>query len=73
MKVIHFSTEGRTVFVELTRRNLEVLLAKLDDKTSARTIIKSDKAGTVEVRAVENEAHYSEREPGPMLVRGEVI
>jgi len=73
MRVVHFSTESRSVFIELTRRNLEVLLAKLDDETSARTIIKSDKPGRVEVRAVENEAHYNEREPGPMLVKGEVI
>jgi hypothetical protein len=73
MKVIHFSTESRSVYVELTRRNLEVLLAKLDDETSARTIIKSDKAGMITVRAVENEAHYSDREPGPMKVGGEII
>jgi len=73
MKVVHFSTESRSVFVELTRRNLEVLLAKLDDDTSMKTISKSDKPGTVTVRAVENEAHYGARFPGPMRVGGEII
>lgn len=73
MKVTHFNIEARHVIVQLSRRNLEVLLAKLDDKKSARTLVKADKIGTVTVVAVENEAHYSEREPGPMLVRGEII
>lgn len=73
MKVLFFDTERRVAYVELTRHNLEVLLAKLDDKSSARTIIKADKVGTVEVKAVENEEHYADREPGPMLVRGEII
>ncbi len=73
MRVTHFSTEARTVIVELSRRNLEVLLAKLDDKASVRTIIKVDKIGTVTVIAVENEKHYSDRQPGAMLVEGEII
>ena len=73
MKVLFFDTERRVALVELSRRNLEVLLAKLDDESSARTIIKVDKAGTVEVKAVENEKHYSDREPGSMLVRGEIV
>lgn len=55
--------------VELTRRNLEVLLAKLDDPDSMRTI----ERGGVEVTAVENEEHYTDREPGSMLVGGKVI
>lgn len=63
---------GRPV-VELTRRNLEVLLAKLDDPESQRTIIDPD--WMIGVRAVENEAHYDAeaREPGDMLLRGETI
>jgi hypothetical protein len=73
MKVVHFSTESRSVFIELTRRNLEVLLAKLDDETSAKTIVKSDKPGMVTVKAVEDEEHYGDRAAGPMLVRGEII
>ncbi|WP_459973295.1 hypothetical protein [Mycobacterium sp. MUNTM1] len=40
--------------VELTRRNLEVLLAKLDDPLSARGLIDGD--GNILVRAVENDA-----------------
>lgn len=48
--------------VELTRRNLETLLAKLDDEASSRTLVSP--GDRVRVRAVENEAHYSERGPG---------
>jgi hypothetical protein len=63
--------EGALPTVELTRRNLEVLLAKLDMEGSARTI--GDRDGNILVRAVENEEHYADREPGPMLVNGEMI
>lgn len=80
--------------IELTRRNLEVLLAKLDDSLSRRTIIKDGYAvKAVEdgpflpdpgltliadrhaVTAVENDEHYSDREPGPMFMpsSGETI
>lgn len=52
--------------VELTRRNLEVLLQKLDDPLSNRTIIDGD--NRIYVRAVENDAHYSDREPGEMYM-----
>lgn len=74
MKVIrHLPAEGSawSITVELTRRNLEVLLAKLDDPDSKRTII--DGTDSVVVRAVENHEHYATREPGTMLVRGELI
>lgn len=59
--------------VELTRRNLEVLLRKLDDPLSQRTLLDPD--GRVYVRAVENEEHYSDREPGEMYMpsTGEVL
>ena len=50
--------------IELTRRNLEILLAKLDDPLSNRTISKSGHA----VHAVENDAHYADREPGAMYL-----
>jgi hypothetical protein len=59
--------------LELTRRNLEVLLAKLDDPLSARTLLDPD--GCIYVRAVENEVHYADRPPGEMYMplTGEVI
>ena len=71
MKVTYLGTN--MVCVELTRRNLEVLLMKLDDRTSVKTIIKHDEPGTIVVKAVEDDEHYAEREPGPMRVNGEVI
>ena len=52
--------------VELTRRNLTVLLAKLDDPASARTII--DGEGHVAVRAVEDAEHYKTRPAGVMYM-----
>lgn len=51
---------GRVLAVELTRRNLQALLDKLDDPLSARAITKDG----VLVKAVEDEAHYADREPG---------
>ncbi len=56
--------------VELTRRNLLALLAKLDDPDSLRTIIDSE--GAMAVRAVEDSEHYSDRPPGVMLINGEL-
>lgn len=61
--------DGNTHEVELSRRNLEVLLAKLDMPDSHRTIEKDG----VYVTAVENVEHYADREPGEMLVDEEVI
>lgn len=64
MKVI-FSEHGNDIVgIELTRRNLETLLLKLDREDSARTIAKlainphRTRAHDVYVTAVENEAHY---------------
>lgn len=48
--------------LELTRRNLETLLAKLDDPNSKRTLI--DPSNHIAVVAVENDEHYSDRAPG---------
>jgi hypothetical protein len=53
--------EKRTV--ELTRRNLVTLLAKLDDPDSARTLLREGWA----VKAVEDEAHYTDRPHGTVL------
>lgn len=61
--------------IELTRRNLEILLEKLDDPASARTIFKDDPDlpypwNGFAVRAVENDEHYAaeDREPGTMYM-----
>ena len=59
----------RLPVVELTRRNLEALLAKLDDPHSARTLIDPDRK--VAVRAVPNEEHYAHRAPGPVFTNDE--
>lgn len=50
--------------LELTRRNLEVLLAKLDDPQSSRTLV--DPGIRIRVKAVEDAEHYSDRPPGPV-------
>jgi hypothetical protein len=71
MKFIPRESHHNPHTIELTRRNLEVLLAKLDDPGSARTIIDPD--GVIAVRAVENEEHYTDRPPGTMLVHGEEV
>lgn len=71
MKVIQ--EPGEIPVVELTRRNLEVLLAKLDDPASARTLI--DGENKIAVRAVENDEHYKTRPPGVvyMPTTGEIL
>lgn len=50
--------------IELTRRNLQVLLAKLEDPESARTIANNGYA----VTAVEDDKHYADRQPGEMIL-----
>lgn len=52
--------------LELTRRNLMALLAKLDDPLSYRTLM--DGEDQIYVRAVEDVEHYSDREPGVMYM-----
>lgn len=54
--------EGEVPTVELTRRNLTTLLAKLDDPLSHRTLLCPD--SKVYVKAVEDQEHYAERAPG---------
>lgn len=61
---------GDRPVLELTRRNLEGLLAKLDDPSSVRALIDPD--WRIEVRAVENEEHYADRRPGSMFTNGRV-
>lgn len=48
--------------LELTRRNLESLLKKLNDPASKRMLIDCD--DQIAVRAVEDVDHYSDRSPG---------
>jgi hypothetical protein len=59
------------IFVELTRRNLETLLAKLDDSDSVCTLVGPTR--DFMVRAVENDEHYSDRPAGAMWVNGEWV
>jgi hypothetical protein len=73
MKYILTGNETGLPTVELTRRNLLALLAKLDGNppNSKCTII--DPQEKVAVKAVENEEHYFDRDPGPMHLETEVI
>ena len=57
--------EDGSFHLELTRRNLTALLAKLDDPLSARTLTKFGETGEyIVVKAVEDEEHYANRAPG---------
>ncbi|OMC55428.1 hypothetical protein A5747_13650 [Mycobacterium sp. IS-836] len=66
MKLIEAEGIGHVHVLELTRRNLEVLLAKLDDPLSQKTLVAP--GGRIAVKAVENEAHYDMREPGTVFM-----
>lgn len=61
---------GKLARLELSRRNLQTLLAKLDDPLSARTLSKlaEDGSGWIDVVAVEDEEHYEDRFPGPVYM-----
>jgi hypothetical protein len=52
--------------LELTRRNLQTLLDKLDDPLSARTL--GDGERNIWVRAVEDAEHYKTRRPGEVYM-----
>lgn len=62
MKYIQEDPEWQIPVVEVTRWNLETLLEKLNDPASRCTLIDPDRH--IAVRAVENEAHYSDRPHG---------
>lgn len=68
MKFIESKYGGMHV-IELSERNLRGLLEKLDDPNSARTLVDPDRK--IFVKAVPDEEHYSDREPGVMLTNGE--
>lgn len=61
------------LFVELTRRNLETLLMKLDLPAgeSECTISTGDQNLTLYVKAVEDDEHYSDRPAGMVHPREE--
>jgi hypothetical protein len=61
-----FIPSDDTPTLELTRRNLETLLAKLDDPKSLRTLLDPDEH--IYVRAVEDAEHYADRKPGTVFM-----
>ena len=56
--------------LQLTRRNLMALLAKLDDPASARTLMSPGKPGepVIVVTSVEDAVHYAERHAGEVFM-----
>lgn len=56
--------------LELSRRNLQALLDKLDDPLSARTLISPGMPGEpmILVKAVEDSEHYKTRAPGEVYM-----
>lgn len=66
-----FTQQADTLWtLELTRRNLQALLDKLDDPHSARTLGKTgeDLKSYIFVKAVEDSEHYSDRAPGEVYM-----
>lgn len=53
-----------SIHVTLSRRNLETLLKKLDDPTSAKVLYCKTDHGVLIVTAQENDQHYRDRIPG---------
>ena len=67
MKYIH---DAAYPTLELSRRNLEALLAKLDDPASACTLVSPGRPDEpfIVVRAVENDEHYATRAAGEVFM-----
>lgn len=67
MKYIHDATPP---VLELSRRNLQALLDKLDDPLSIRTVVSPGMPGDpiMLVKAVEDSEHYSDRAPGEVYM-----
>jgi hypothetical protein len=59
-------TEAGMPMLELSRRNLQALLDKLDDPKSARMLVDPDRL--IAVVAVEDDEHYSDRAPGVVFM-----
>lgn len=70
MKFIEEDGDYGVPTLELTRRNLQGLLDKLDDPYSRRTLI--DGENKIAVHAVEDWEHYSDRAPGEMQTNGQL-
>lgn len=72
---MRFAIVDNAYIVTLSRRNLLGLLAKLDDPTSHRTLVKDEAGGLrLVVHAEEDAEHYQGRPeggPGPMVERTE--
>ena len=62
----YIESRGSRPLVELTRRNLLTLLAKLDDPLSNCTLIDGEQR--IGVKAVEDAEHYSDRPPGDIYM-----
>lgn len=64
--------DGVPAKIELSRRNLEALLSKLDDPSSARTLMKQENEEDgdewIVISAVENNSHYSDRDAGAVFM-----
>lgn len=67
MRFIH---DSDPMTLELTRRNLAALLAKLDDPASARTLMSPGLPGepVILVTAVEDAVHYGDRQAGDVVM-----
>lgn len=63
--------DGFRPILELTRRNLDTLLQKLDDPLSAKTLICPEQK--IYVRAVEDAEHYADRAAGEVHMPTETI
>jgi hypothetical protein len=59
--------------VELTRRNLRALLAKLDGNPPDSMCTIVDPYDQIAVKAVEDSEHYADRSPGPMTPETEEV
>lgn len=62
-----FTPDGWPVGVELTRRNLNALLAKLDGNPPNSACTLTAPGSTFFVKAVEDVEHYADRQPGRMV------
>lgn len=82
MKYIPPAPGSNMPCIELTRRNLNILLEKLDDDASHKTIVDpdwqlmvtaveeggDDPDSPIQVKAVEDIEHYGDRSPGVMYM-----
>ncbi len=72
MKFIDKADESNPVhYLELTECNLRSLLEKLNNPESSCTLM--DRHHKIIVKAVPDAEHYSDREPGPTILNGEIV